>query len=84
MFNLLDENTNKEGIVAKAKVFRSVYNLNLSRIACKLLIKQNETWYTTDIKCETDIMRESRWWKKVFQIILSSFIFRRKATEETI
>ena len=48
------------GVVRKAKVFRDLYNLTSSRIAVKLLIKQNETWHTTDIKCETDVMKESK------------------------
>ncbi len=46
--------------MAKAKCFREDYHLTSSRIACQLLIKQNDTWRMTDIVCETDIMEESK------------------------
>jgi len=52
------ENEMVNGVVRKAKVFRDLYNLTSSRIAAKLFIKKNKTWYTTDIKCETDVMKE--------------------------
>ncbi|UJR25789.1 hypothetical protein I4U23_007139 [Adineta vaga] len=55
---LLDENKNAKGIVAKAKAFRDIYHLKSSRIACQLLIKQGNTWYPTNIACETNLMDE--------------------------
>jgi hypothetical protein len=58
-FNLIDKNQSAKSVVAEAKCFRNTYNLKSSRIACQLLIKQNETWHMTDIVCETDIMEES-------------------------
>ena len=48
-----------KSVVAEAKCFRNTYNLKFSRIACQLIIKQNETWFMTDIVCKTDIMEES-------------------------
>ncbi|CAF1264659.1 unnamed protein product [Adineta steineri] len=52
------ENTNAKSTVAKAKCFRETYHLKFSRIACQLLIKQDSTWHTTNIFCQTDIMEE--------------------------
>jgi len=59
-FNLIDENKNAKSLIAKAKCCRDAYNLQSSRIHCNFLIKQNETWFMTDIECETDIMEESQ------------------------
>ncbi|CAF4219149.1 unnamed protein product [Rotaria socialis] len=55
---VIDEKNSKKSLVAKAKLFRGEYNLQSSRIVCQLLIKQNETWHTTNIMCRTDVMNE--------------------------
>ncbi|CAF1060946.1 unnamed protein product [Rotaria sordida] len=52
------ENENINSFIKKAKLFRDTYKLTSSRIACQLLIKQNEIWHMTNIVCETDVMKE--------------------------
>jgi hypothetical protein len=59
LFHRLGQTIGAEFTVAKAKVFRDEYQLQASHIACQLLIKQDTTWYGTDILCQTNIMEES-------------------------
>lgn len=44
----------------EAKEIFKQYNIKASRIACQLLIKQNESIHFTNITCQTDIMKESK------------------------
>lgn len=52
------ENPDIKSTVPKAKCFRDIYHLELSRIACQILIRKNDLWHLTDIVCKTNIMEE--------------------------
>jgi len=54
-----DKDETKKISVKQAKTIFKKYNMKFSRIACQLLIKQNESWHFTDIACETHVIRES-------------------------
>jgi len=47
-------------ICGNAKVFRKKYNLKASRIACQILIKEEETYHFTHITCVTNVMIERK------------------------
>ncbi len=42
--------------VQKAKQFDRLYHTNNYQIACQLMIKQKDQWYTTDLYCETHVV----------------------------
>jgi len=57
---LLDTINPKKTIAGNAKVFRKIYNVEASQIACQILINENESYVFTDITCKTEIMVESK------------------------
>jgi len=59
IFLKLDINEKEKASVPEAKVMFKQYNMKASRIVGQLLIQQNQSWYFTDIACETDVMEES-------------------------
>lgn len=73
LFDRIDETSTCKSTVAKAKCFRDLYNLTSSCIACQLVIKQNDTWYTTDIACKTIIMEESKAIRSIILLINDVF-----------
>ncbi len=55
----MDEDESEKISVKEAKAIFKKYNMEFSRIACQLLIKQNESWHFTNITCESHVIRES-------------------------
>jgi hypothetical protein len=43
-----------------AKIFRKKYNLKASRIACQILIEEEETYHFTHMTCVTNVMIERK------------------------
>ncbi len=52
--------------MGNAKIFRKKFNLKASRIACQILIEENESYNFTHITCATNPMIERKRCKKMF------------------
>ncbi len=57
-FAILDAIDQTKGTVANAKIFRQQFILKASRIACQILIKEDQLLHLTHIACVTHIMIE--------------------------
>ncbi|CAF3428509.1 unnamed protein product [Rotaria sp. Silwood1] len=53
-----NENMNEKISVREAKEMYKKFNLKASRIICQLVIKQNDLWHFTNIKCETQVIQD--------------------------
>ncbi|CAF1519953.1 unnamed protein product, partial [Rotaria sordida] len=49
---------NEKISVQEAKKIYQKFNLKASRIVSQLVIKQNDLWYFTNIKCETNVIED--------------------------
>ncbi|CAF4885459.1 unnamed protein product [Rotaria sp. Silwood1] len=49
---------NEKISVREAKEIYKKFNLKASRIICQLVIKQNDLWHFTNIKCETQVIQD--------------------------
>ncbi|CAF1557110.1 unnamed protein product [Rotaria sordida] len=51
---------NEKISVQEAKNIYQKFNLKASRIVSQLVIKQNDLWYFTNIKCETNVIEDDQ------------------------
>ncbi|CAF0849587.1 unnamed protein product [Rotaria sordida] len=58
--NESNENMNEKISVQEAKKNYQKFNLKASRIVSQLVIKQNDLWYFTNIKCETNVIEDDQ------------------------
>jgi len=66
----MNSNEDEKLTVKKAKDIFKQFKLKASRIVCQLLIKQNESIHFTNITCETHVMHQSEWRKKIWLLKL--------------
>jgi hypothetical protein len=57
-FDKLDATDENETIMENARNFRENFNLKASRIACQILIQEDQLLHLTHMTCLTDIMIE--------------------------